>query len=171
MTMRQASSGACCAGATSLACSPESIQTIALPSSASARASASAGCPSARRRLISRQRSSFCRFAASEMKAMYIGLPSELLPNSTRRMRSLAAASFWKVAKNLRGVGELIIVTRGKAEMLARRGHSRPQHEGGPYEEPRKFAVHGNLNGSSVCCMIEDGHAAPAPRSDAPTST
>jgi hypothetical protein len=36
------------------------------------------------------------RFSGAEIKATYMGRPSELRPNSCSLMRSLAAASFWK---------------------------------------------------------------------------
>jgi hypothetical protein len=55
----------------------------------------------------------------AEMKATYVGLPCELLPNSTSRIRSLATVSFLKIAADLRVVGELVVVARRETQMPA----------------------------------------------------
>ncbi len=94
---RHASSIDCWAEATSLACRPLSIHTTALPSAASARASASLKPrTSARRFEMSLKCASCCRLSGDEMTATSISRPSVEVPADDTSTRSEAAARRWK---------------------------------------------------------------------------
>ena len=98
LTALKAISGAVWPCATSIECSPKSIQTTALPSRASCRACASSRPrASASRRAMSLYLASDRRFCSDEMIARSSGRPSAVLPISTSCMRAgAAAASFLK---------------------------------------------------------------------------
>ena len=90
---RWARSGAICAGATSVAWSPASIQTTAFPSREIRIASSSGISAWASARAFSRCVSSAARFSGEEMKRTRSGLPRTVSPISRISTRSLAAAS------------------------------------------------------------------------------